>query len=132
MTEVCFYCGVPADSVDHVIPRSLLRDLADDPQALASLTASGRVLEVDACRECNSRLGNVYDDTLEDRRARLKKKLRSRYRRLLEMPDWTDSELGRLGPYLQRRVIVKAAERDWIRARIAYQGAATRPGRRVA
>lgn len=40
----CRYCGAPADSVDHIIPRS--RKGADDPDNLVA-----------ACRTCNSSKG---------------------------------------------------------------------------
>jgi len=128
-TAACYYCGVPADSVDHVVSRAILRSLADDPEALAALTARGRVLEVDCCRQCNSLLSSDYDQTLGDRKARLRQQLQKRYTRLLETPDWTDSELGRMGPYLQQRIIAAIAKREWIRSRLNYNGAATLHGR---
>lgn len=128
---VCFYCGAPADSIDHVVPKSLLRDLADDPQAQALLTARGRILEVDCCRQCNSLLGSDYDQTLAERKARLRRRLRRRYARLLDMPDWTDSELGHMGRYLQQYILAHSAQRDWVRERLTYDGPATRHGVRL-
>lgn len=128
---VCFYCGQAADSIDHVVPKSLLRDLADDPQAKALLIARGRILEVDCCRQCNSLLGSDYDQTLAERKARLRQRLRRRYARLLNMPDWTDSELGHMGRYLQQYILAHSAQRDWVRERLAYEGPATRYGTRL-
>lgn len=127
----CSYCGVPADSIDHVVPRSLLRDLADDPQAKATLIARGRILEVDCCRQCNSLLSDNYDQTLAARKARLRVRLRRRYARLLDMPDWSDSELGHMGRYLQNYILTHGAMRDWIRERLTYEGPATLYGQRI-
>lgn len=44
----CVYCGAPADTIDHVIPRS--KGGTDDPDNL-----------VPACRDCNSRKSNHLD-----------------------------------------------------------------------
>lgn len=44
----CVYCGDPADTIDHVIPRS--KGGTDDLDNL-----------VPACRDCNSRKGNRLD-----------------------------------------------------------------------
>lgn len=44
--SACVYCGVEANSVDHVIPRSL-----GGPSTIDNL--------VPACRECNTRKGDM-------------------------------------------------------------------------
>ncbi len=125
---LCYYCGEDADSVDHVVPQSLIADLGDDGEALDRVTSAGRILLVDACRDCNSRLSNIFDRTLIDRRLRLRKLLRRRYRKLLEMPEWTDSELGKLGPWLQGYVLSGISRRAWVLRRLNYNGPATLNG----
>ena len=112
----------------------MLATLADDQVALNAIT-SNRILAVDCCLECNGLLGSDYDQTIIHRRLRLRERLKHKYARLLETPDWTDYELAQLGPRLQQRVIVKLAQRDWLRQRLQYDGRATlhgyavRPGR---
>ena len=45
MSNICAYCGKPADTVDHVIPKGLY------PESIRS--NSPQLLTVPACRECN-------------------------------------------------------------------------------
>lgn len=129
----CFYCGEIAGTVDHVVPRSMLRDLRvlGDAAVTAELIHRNRVMEVDCCLECNSRLGPAYSVNLSERRALLKRLLRKKYRRLLDMPDWDDAEIGRMGETLQQVILGRLAKRDVIRRRLLYDGPATLYGVRV-
>lgn len=118
----CYYCGDIASTVDHVVPQSMLRTLRDlgDEAVTAVLVRFGRRLTVPACRECNLVLSNSYQDTLAKRKAECKKRLRRRYKKLLRMPDWTDTELARLDGWMQDYVIRSLVHRDIIRRRLAY------------
>lgn len=93
----CFYCGVPADSVDHVIPQSLLLAVAALDPRIARYLVRARSRVVPACRECNSALGSEVYRTMEDRRNAAKKHLRRKYRRALALPSWTAAEIRSLG-----------------------------------
>jgi len=127
----CYYCGDPADTIDHVVPRSLLRRLRDldDPEVTALMVHRNRIMEVDCCRDCNSRLGSSYSRNLQERRNLLRARLRRRFKTLLSIPDWSDAELGRLGPSLQQTVIARLVLRDRIRKRLIYEAPAKRPRR---
>lgn len=118
----CYYCGETADSVDHVVPQSMLRTLStlEDEYTSAILARHGRRMTVPACIECNVLLGNKYFITLAERKAHLKQRLRVRYRKLLATPDWTDTELGRLGDRMQGYVIASVVKRDIVLKRIRY------------
>jgi hypothetical protein len=130
LTPVCFYCGEPAETIDHVVPQSMIQDLRilDDEAVATALIHRNRVMEVDCCSDCNSRLGSTYSRNLDERRELLKGLLRRKHQRLLGMPEWTDSELGRLGPTLQRFILARLAEQAKVRRRLAYRGPATRHG----
>ena len=117
--DPCYYCGLPADSVDHVIPRALLDELADDPEALRKLI-SGRRLTVPSCRECNSLLGTRYEPTLAGRQAYIKKQLRKRYKKYLLVPDWSDDDFRELDDMMQIYVKQGIKMRSVIRARLAW------------
>lgn len=119
---VCYYCGVPATSIDHVVPKSLLDDWRrlGDLENLRLATGRGRVLTVPSCQQCNSMLGGRYDATLADRKARLKARLRKRYARALAMPDWTPEELAALGPRLRAHIEAGLGLRDYVRRRLAW------------
>lgn len=124
MCEVpfCYYCGMPADSIDHVVPQVLLdqwRRLGD-LENLQLATGRGRTLTVDCCRQCNCLLSDKYDATLAERKERLKVSLRRRYRKLLEMPEWTPSELEEMGPRLRQYIEAAMAQKAMVRKRIGW------------
>lgn len=96
----CYYCGLPATTKDHAIPRCLLSTLADDPDALRHLMSNRRET-VPACRECNCLLGPSVQDTLEERKHFLKERLRRRYRRYLGIRNWSEEDLAEMGGTLR-------------------------------
>jgi len=100
----CYYCGLPATSKDHAVPRALLRALADDPDALRHIMWNRRET-VPCCRECNCLLGVSVQNTLEERKAFLKERLRRRYTRFLSIPDWSEEELFEMSGRLRRYVV---------------------------
>ncbi len=124
----CYYCGLPATTVDHVIPQSLIKDLAilEDDYVTRQLYDRHRVREVDACRECNSALGAQYFDTLAKRKQWVQAWLRKRYKRVLVTPPWTDSELGQLSRRLQAHVIQSLDEKRVLLRRLGWKGSLNR------
>lgn len=111
----CVYCGLLADSVDHVPPRSVRQTLVD-------LGIAGRYpfVEVRCCRQCNSALGDRSLWTVLQRKAWIKKWLRRHYQKYLNIPDWTELELARLGADLRQHTEHGLAVRALIRYRLAY------------
>ena len=95
----CVYCGLVADTIDHVPPSSIRPSLI-----AAGLARRYPFVEVPACRECNVLLGASHGLTVPERKRYLKRRLRSRYAKYLRVPDWNDYELGHLGPNLQRYI----------------------------
>lgn len=91
--NVCYYCGQRADSIDHIIPKAILRQLAAlGDEYITHQVLRRRALKVWACRECNSLASCSLQDSLDERRDYVKNKLRNKYKKLLMLPDWTDSE----------------------------------------
>jgi hypothetical protein len=118
----CYYCGLPAGSIDHVVPRSVIEMLGilQDPAVTGYMHDRHRVKTVPACLECNDLIGPKYFPTLAERRAYLKDRLRVRYRKFLELPNWSDSELAQLSDRLQKRVIGALEVQRIVQARIAW------------
>ena len=116
----CHYCGQLADTIDHVVPTSLLLAVRDsgDERLIAAVSERHRKMTVTACRECNQLAGAVYDQTLADRRARVAVKFERKHRRQLEMPDWADTELMSLSDQLRGYVMWGLIERDELRGRL--------------
>jgi len=84
----CIYCGSDAECREHVIPVSYTSDRRSYDES--------REWIVPACNTCNGIAGcNVYF-TIPEKAEYILKKFKSRYRRILEMPSWTESELAEL------------------------------------
>ena len=125
----CYYCGDPADTVDHVVPRSVIESITDsgvDDLIAAALRRRRRLL-VPACRECNTLAGAKYHETLAERTDYVRERLARKYRKALAMPDWSASELVDLSDGLRGLVINGLYERDLIRRRLRYRARGLTP-----
>jgi hypothetical protein len=112
--EACYYCGVPADSIDHVTPKTIANRIAEveiEPT---------RIFTVPSCRECNVLLGPKWYPTLTARKLALKDLLRKRYRKLLDCPDWHEDEILKLGPTLESHIRKQVKLKIFIRDRIRW------------
>ncbi len=98
----CFYCGMPADTVDHVPPQMAR------PILIAHGVSRWDFVEVEACHECNSSIGAKALYTLAERKKYIKERIRARYRRILQMPEWSEDQLKELGPGLKDFVAAQA------------------------
>ena len=77
-------------------------------------------VEVEACRECNSSIGAKALFTLAERKRYVKESIRRRYRRILELPEWTEAQLLELGPGLKDFVAAQAYLSVLTRKRLAW------------
>lgn len=121
--KACYYCGEPATSVDHVIPRKalqMLRTLNDS--TVTEEILGGRVLLVPACRECNSALGATIDLSLLNRRRRAKEHIINKYFQYLNMPNWSDKEISEKGYSLRQLIIRGQDEKARATNRLRYKG----------
>lgn len=106
---VCIYCGDPAWTKDHLLPRTMTGDARRQVVAV-----------VPACGSCNSTIGAFPEHNITKRREFAHKRLRARKRKILYAMDWTESELQELGPHLRRAIEGFAAERNVTLARLAW------------
>ncbi len=117
----CVYCGVPADSVDHLVPQHLLRRAGDLNLDLSEVMRFSDWTRP-CCRECNSMLGGRLHATLAERRADAHRGIRKKYSAYLRIPNWDEDELAELGPMAAIDVRNALKMRDWVRYRLAYRG----------
>lgn len=111
----CTYCGMPADSIDHIPPRAYREFIAAQ-----GLQARYPFIEVMSCRECNSALGARALWTVPLRKQRIVAYLKRKYAKYLAIPDWTPAEAeemgdGVLGSYIREGLIVRDVTRDRIK-----------------
>lgn len=118
----CTYCGIVADTVDHVVPQWLLRRAGALNMDLSAVFRLQR-WEVPACRECNSSLGNRIFPTLKERRAAAHAHIRRKYRSYINMPNWSEEEIAEMGPNAQVDIRKGLVIRDWARDRLRWNGA---------
>ena len=112
----CLYCGLPADTKDHFIPRVYVSRMT---QIRADLGAKAKLI-VPACRECNSTAGDHIFDTISEKRTFIKQQYRKKYRKLLESPNWTEDELNQLGLSLQTTIRASQAGKELMKARLRW------------
>lgn len=101
---ICAYCGERGDEVEHVIPRRT---------NLPTWT-------VIACHECNSLASGTLWATFAEKRDGIRARLRRKYRRLLQTPEWDDDELRTMGPTLRKRIRGSMVLRDVLLQRLAF------------
>jgi hypothetical protein len=109
------YCGLYADTIDHIPPRSVRPTLQS--QGLAD---KYRFLEVHACKECNCLAGAHPPWTLAGRKKLVKNKLRKRYKKYLKLPLWSETELEELGRNMRSEVEQALLVKDMIEQRFKW------------
>jgi hypothetical protein len=114
--EPCYYCGQIATTIDHVPPKVYRPFIIADRE----LSKRYPFKEVPCCRECNcSILGSKYW-TLYERKLFIKKRLAEKYRKILNTPMCSDSDLAQFGFTLQSLIIQRMALRELIEKRLAW------------
>lgn len=111
----CVYCGLVAATVDHIPPRTVR----------PSLIALGYqdlypFIEVRACLECNSTLSDRPLWDVQSRKDHIKDRLKRKYKRYLELPDWSPDDLAEMGYKMRLHITQGLAIRAVTRARISY------------
>lgn len=86
---LCIYCGMPADSIDHIPPKCIRPFILEDEY----MKKRHPFIEVDACRECNSALGAKLPWDISGRKLKIKEYLKKKYRHFLKIADWSEEEL---------------------------------------
>lgn len=110
----CTYCGMPAETLDHVPPRRIRKMLKEEE------VRRWPFVTVASCLECNSLLGSLRLMTVIQRKAYIKKRIRDRYGKFLKAEEWTDDELSELGPSLRESVAEMMEMSKIVRKRLKW------------
>jgi hypothetical protein len=98
---VCVYCGVAANTKDHLLPESW------------SGKAKRRwIATVPACGQCNSAINDTPEFSISKRREVAKEVIARRYRKVIDLPDYTPQQLAEYGKNLRAYIRKGLAERD--------------------
>lgn len=106
---VCVYCGMSANTKDHLLPRTWTGD-----------AARHHVITVPACLECNVLIADRYIPAVNERRRIAQDQLRKRNKRLLQMPDWTSEDIDQFGKTLRSTIERGLHDKKLIEARLAW------------
>jgi len=118
--EPCYYCGLPATGIDHVIPQALLREFLFFQGEGLDYPSDVKFYRVPSCKQCNSALGSRMFRTMADRRQAVKDYLQRKYAKLLRSPDWSEDEMAELGKTLRSHIRGRMALKTLVRQRIAW------------
>ncbi len=119
--KICYYCGQEANTIDHVIPRSLLKHLAAIGDAKITDSILGRrILKVPACKECNCLLSDSVQNTVQERKKYLKTKLKRRYQKILRIPEWREDELEEMGNNMRKYIEGALQQKMIIKQRLEW------------
>ena len=94
----CFYCGDPAEGLDHVPPLSLLDGMPYEQRKRSRIPA----VTVACCSECNSALSSRKLVTVDERLDFLESFYDAKFKKQSAM--WSQEEIDELGPSLQASV----------------------------
>lgn len=117
MDKLCYYCGLTATGIDHVVPRNMLKRIGEldlEPSPL-------RVLKVPCCKECNNLLGGSYDESLLTRKRRLRQSLKRKYAKILKHPKWGHLDRSGIGYTLDSHLAYSEQQRVMILNRLAWK-----------
>ena len=114
--DVCFYCGEPGDTIDHVPSLYQAYCVGLDEIERQNI----QLYLIPSCRECNSLLGARPTTDPVDRRDDLKKLLQKRYKKFLNLPDWGIEELEELGPVMRKEVEDSMTIKTHIQRRLSW------------
>lgn len=108
----CFYCGEPANSLDHVPPLSAMEVLNKEKRKKDNIPAA----LVPCCMECNGALGGRQLWTVFDRLLYLESYFDAFFKKQKAL--WTDEEINELGYSLRESVRHRQDKLDRYRDKI--------------
>lgn len=110
----CHYCGDPSGCLDHCPPLSWV-----DVMGIGYFWEEKiPLVKVPACMECNGVLAAHKLFSFEERRQYLEMAMKRRYKRLLKLPAWSESQIVELKGKLKRFVGSGQAKKEWVEQRL--------------
>ena len=116
----CSYCGQPSDTIDHVFPRSVLRNL-DTTNAKLMKGLRDILIKVPCCQECNMLAGYEVFSSFLSKRSYVRARLRKRYKKVLKTPEWDEEELKDLSVHLRSHIEGVLKTRIELLQRLSYK-----------
>lgn len=112
MNEKCTYCNAGAEVREHVIPVAYL--------SIGRSYDPSKSWIVPACSSCNSLAGVYVAFSIAEKSAFILKKFKSKYKKILNAPEWTEEEMEELDYNLKTMIWGGIIAKRLARERIAY------------
>ena len=113
---VCYYCGDPASTIDHVPPLDFVDAYGSDHCVRYDID----MVKVPSCSECNRHLGNRPLLTLRDRAEFIYDDISRTYKRIIELPDWTADEIDGMGDGMRGTIEEEQVKKQWVESRLTF------------
>ena len=115
--DFCFYCGVPADTRDHVPALNCVESIRAE-----YINPDTDIIyqKVFACRECNSMASDKRHLDIWERKDWLKKALFQKYKKDIEQIDWYEEDFHDCGEELSRQMKARMKRKYTAIARILF------------
>lgn len=104
----CIYCGEYWEVYDHV------------PPVAAWCINTNWAFKYPACKDCNAILRAIPIKDIRIRRYIILKRLFSRYKRIIKMPNWEKYEINELKGFVKGFIKISKQKKDYILQRIEY------------
>jgi hypothetical protein len=114
----CEYCGTPATSLDHVTPLAFAENLRSESDA-----SGYEFLVVPSCIECNGLASDILFPSFKEKKEYLAGAIWRRYKKLMQMPTWTEKELSALSGVTKADVESAVRLQRHIAARLEWANA---------
>jgi len=110
----CTYCGIPAETLDHIPPISAVYFLSERAKE------DFNFYKVPSCSECNSALNNTSLLSVAERHSYIRKFLKKKYKRGLRIPYWDEDELKELHSTMREEIKKANEQASWCKERITW------------
>ena len=114
----CTYCGISATERDHVVPLSFQRAGKRIAQSRTFRDQPDNI--VPCCRECNAIASDKVFSSIFEKRSYIKHRLKQKYKKLLQSPNWSQSEIDEMGPKMKRYILVSIAAKQLTIVRVSW------------
>lgn len=117
----CTYCGIGANSLDHVVPISYTSAISRKFSKRCTKGVSySKSKVVPACSECNNLLGNYAFHTIAERADYISSRLARRYEKVLNGAYWTEEDLDTVENNVKDFVIAMSVKKGIVLNRIRW------------
>jgi len=112
----CAYCGSVATCIDHVIPYAFVTNVYKKVRTQSK--RNKRNILVKSCLQCNGLGSDKLFNNFWEKKQYIAERVYKKYKKLLNSPDWIESDILQLDRDLQLHVYSSEINKKFIRLRL--------------